>query len=387
MGVVRKFKLQGRANGLSAKLYAALRAIGPVLLVGLLLGPLLFGQAQTAQAEPEPSPSPTALPMGAPRIGLIDYYGIKKASKEKIDLALRSKVGDPLPVGKGLVEERIELVNGVVRASLQAVCCEQGKAILYVGIQERGAPAFAFRDPPTGEAVLTEEIVALHNEFLEQLAMAVQQGKAEENLAKGHSLLIQHAGAFAVQQKFMAVAEAQEVLLREVLRNSADEVHRAIAATIIGYVPNKATVVDDLQYALQDPDDGVRNNALRSILPIAKLGAADPALRLRVSPTWIIELMNSVIWADRNKAAMALLALTESRDERLLSQIKERAWDAVVDMANWKSLPHSMPGFILAGRCVGVEEEKLIAAWNNGTQAELLTTIWKEAAKKPKSKN
>src|SRR5258706_15988056 len=79
-----------------------------------------------------------------PRIGVIDFYGVQKVSMEKLRKALAVKVGDGLPSSKGDVESRLNEVPGVVGASLQAACCEDGKAILYVGIEERGAAHFEY---------------------------------------------------------------------------------------------------------------------------------------------------------------------------------------------------------------------------------------------------
>ena len=92
-----------------------------------------------------------AQPAVPPKIGIIDYFGLKKANRERIDKALGVKTGDPLPKSKGEVELQLELVNGVVRASLEAVCCTNGEAVIYVGILEKGAPVFEYREAPSDE--------------------------------------------------------------------------------------------------------------------------------------------------------------------------------------------------------------------------------------------
>ncbi|MFN9460144.1 MAG: hypothetical protein ACK6D7_22620, partial [Acidobacteriota bacterium] len=58
-----------------------------------------------------------------PRIGMIDFFGVRKASVERLKKALEVAEGGPLPRSKSDVEERLELVSGVVRARLEAVCC------------------------------------------------------------------------------------------------------------------------------------------------------------------------------------------------------------------------------------------------------------------------
>lgn len=322
-------------------------------------------------------------PSSLPQIGIIDFFGVRKASVERLKKALGVTEGGPLPRSKAEVEDKMELVNGVVRARLEAVCCENGKAVLYVGIEERGAPAFNYRETPEGTVKLPEEVVDAYHDFFEKLQTAIRQGDIVEDLTRGHSIMA-NRDAQAAQLKFLPLAQQHEVTLREVLRTSADEVERAMAAYVIAYVPNKATVVDDLQYAIQDPDDGVRNNAMRSLLGLTILSEKQPELGLKVSPTWFVEQLNSIVWSDRNKAATALLTLTEKREAGLLEMLRERALDSLIDMARWRHLSHALPGYILLGRIAGFEEERLQTAWSDGKHQPVTEEIIRELTRKKK---
>ena len=51
-------------------------------------------------------------PVSLPKIGIIDYFGLKKANRERIEKALEVKKGGPLPKSKSEIEEQIELVKG-----------------------------------------------------------------------------------------------------------------------------------------------------------------------------------------------------------------------------------------------------------------------------------
>jgi len=174
------------------------------------------------------------------------------------------------------------------------------------------------------------------------------------------------------------------VPIKRVLRESVDETERAIAAYVIAYAPDKKQILDDLLYAMRDPDDGVRNNAMRSLAGVTVLAnlSKDPALK--ISPTWFIEQMNSILWSDRNKAAFALVPLTETRDETTLSLLKERALDSMVDMARWKSLGHSLAGFILLARTAGWEEKRIQDTWAAGGHINAVDQILKDFAAKKK---
>jgi len=317
----------------------------------------------------------------APRIGVIDFYGRRTVPEEKLRAALGAKEGDPLPKSKGDVEESLEQVPNVVHARLEATCCEDGKAVLYVGIEEKGAPHFNFLTPPVKPTLLPHEIHDEYTAFLSALGLAVRAGETAEDLSRGHSLMA-NEGVRAHQRKFMELAAAHLPKLREVLRESLDEEHRAIAAYIIGYAPKKQDVVNDLLHALRDPDDTVRNNAMRALGAIAVLAAREPESGITVSPTWFLEMMDSLIWSDRVTATGTLVTLTERRDPAVLERVRERALHSLLEMARWKHLPHALPAFILLGRVAGLPETEIQAMWSKGDRELLLSKLDAPAKKK-----
>jgi len=318
----------------------------------------------------------------APRIGLIDFFGRRTVSEAQLRKALGVKEGDPLPRSKGDVEENLEKVPNVVHAQLEAVCCEDGKAVLYVGIEEKGAPHFDYLNPPAGLVKLPEEIHDEYAQFLAAVGLAVRAGETGEDLSQGHSLMA-NAGCRKHQERFLALAETHLENLRNVLRNSVDEEHRAIAAYVIGYAPKTARaipgVIEELQHALRDPDDTVRNNAMRSIGALAVLAARKPELEIRIAPTWLLEMLNSLIWQDRTTAAGILVTLTESGDAGLLDRLRQRSLDSLVEMAGWKHLPHALSSFILLGRLAGLKEEGIREAWSRQDRTAELKRLAKAA--------
>ena len=306
-----------------------------------------------------------------PRIGIIDFYGLHRVTEDKLRKALGVKEGDPLPRSKGDVEERLEQVPNVVRARMEATCCEEGKAILYIGIEEKGAPTYNYRPPPDGKAELPEEILEPYRQFLEAVAGAVAARETGEDLTRGHSRM-SFPAARDIQDNFVGLAETHIKILREVLRDAFDVQHRAIAAYVIGYHPKKALVVDDLQYALQDPEDAVRNHATRALAAIAVYALKHPDAEVKVSATWFVEMLHSILFTDRNNGAVALVDLTESRDQKVLDLIRERTAPQLVQMARWKHLPHALPAFILLGRLAGMEETAIQDAWSKGERARVI---------------
>ncbi|MEZ5401792.1 MAG: hypothetical protein R2729_19115 [Bryobacteraceae bacterium] len=307
-------------------------------------------------------------PIPKPTVGVIDFYGLRKTTPEEVRKVLGFKEGDPLPKAKGDVEEAIETLPNVVRARLEAACCESGKAVVYVGVEERGAPHFDYKPAPQGTAMLPRAVHDEYTQFLSAVGLAVRAGETGEDLRQGHSLM-DNAGVRRHQERFIELAEQSLETLRDVLANSADEEHRAIAAYVIGYAPRKLDVVRDLQAALRDPDDTVRNNAARALAAIAVLAARtpeaeDPRDRLKVAPIWFVEMLDSLIWEDRITGATTLLTLTEHRDAGVLELLRGKK-GTLEEMARWKHPAHALAAFILSGRVNGMTEEAIQEAWKS----------------------
>lgn len=308
-----------------------------------------------------------------PRIGLLEIYGLRRVSEYRIRQVLKVKEGDPLPPSKGDVEERLNDIDGVVESHLEAVCCDEGRVILYVGIEERGATHFDIRDTPEGEATLPEEVTSTYRRLMEAAEIAARRGNTNEDLTRGHSLLADRE-ARAIQDMLPALADSHLVELRRVLRDAFEESHRAASAYIVGYASKKNEIVNDLQYALRDADPSVRANAARGLAALAVLERLKPDSGVHVSPTWFIEMLNSLSFSDRNKAVWALQILTDKRDAPVLTQLRDRAMPALAEMARWKSLPHALPAFVLVGRIAGLSEEQIQDAWSRGDREKVIAS-------------
>jgi hypothetical protein len=311
------------------------------------------------------------LPGQVPRIGVIDYYGVNKESPDRLRKALGVREGDRLPGSKADLEDRLETIPGVVAARVEAVCCKGADVILYVGIEERGAPRFPFREAPHTDAVLPAALMEDYHNFLAAFGRAAAFGTITEDVAQGHSIAADRE-VQRYQMRFLEEAEANLGILRQVLRTAEDPEQRAAAAYIIGYAPLKRLVVDDLQYAMQDDDEGVRANAMRSLSAISVLATRDSELGIRVEPTWFIELLNSIYWSDRERAASALVNITESRRPSLMEQLRLRAMSSLVSMARWKTLAHALPAFILVGRLAGLPEQEIQDRWTRGERDSVI---------------
>jgi hypothetical protein len=307
----------------------------------------------------------------APRLGEINFYGFYRIAPEAVLRATALEENGPLPPSKGDLEDRIAEIPGVLLAHVEALCCEGPNATLFIGIEEKGAPHFALRTPPAGESTLPQEILDSYRGFLAAVQNAALRGNASEDLTAGHSTMFDpEANGF--QKQFAAFAADNLDLLRDVLRNSSEPEHRAVAAAVIGYAASKATVANDLQYAINDPDPAVRANAMRALSAFAVLAAAKPGLKLRIAPTWFVEVLNSVTLSDRLESVKALNILTDAENPAALALMRERALPSLVEMARWKSLRYALPAFLLVGRIAGLPDAEAQQMWERGEREKVI---------------
>jgi hypothetical protein len=360
------------------------RAVSAVVGASFLMGAAPL--SRTGRAERPIAPGATeARPEVRPSdfIGILDFYGLRKVTPQQLRKELGLKEGDRMPQSDSEVSaavRRLGKVPGVVRARLERVCCdEQGRGILFVGIEEKGAPRFSYRPAPRTVASLPPEMVAAYRRYEEALAEAVRKGDAGEDDSQGHSLAANPA-VRSVQEQFLSYAAAHVKTLRHVLRNAADAEQRRMAACIIGYAPHKREVVDDLLYAVRDADEGVRNNATRALNAIAALAQRQPEQRIRIEPTPFIAMLNSIVWSDRNKAAAVLMSLTGNRPARVLDPLRERALPSLVEMARWKSPGHALPAYLLLGRIAALEENAIWQAWTRGEREQVIDRALKRSS-------
>lgn len=316
-----------------------------------------------------------------PRVGSVDYYGLRKLAQNRVYKAVGVSAGDPIPPSKGDLEERLEKIPGVVAARVEAVCCDGAAGMLFVGIEERGAAHFALRTAPAGDAALPAEIVEQYTLLVRTIENAARRGSTAEDLTHGHPLMAD-PDARAIQEGFADFTAAHLPQVRDVLRNSADSEQRAMAATLVGYAPDKKAVVNDLEFAIQDPDEGVRASAMRALNAIAVLGIKQPQLEIQISPTWFVEMLNSIVLSDRTRATMALINLSDSRPAATLDLLRERALPSLVEMAQWNSLRYALPAYILLGRVGGLSEQQIQESWTKGDRAAMVLKVVAPSKKK-----
>ena len=311
------------------------------------------------------------------QIGIVDFYGLNRVPAEQVRAALTFKEGDQISMGGDrpafltASEGRLAALPGVVRARVRMVCCDQGRAIAYVGIEEAGAPTMQFRADPLGAARLPADVIQAGEEFSKAASLAVKQGQADEDRSDGHAVNRDPAMR-AIQERFLIYARRDLEILRLVLRDSSDAGHRALAAQVLGYTTDKQAVVGDLVQGMADASEEVRNNAMRTLMVFADLVPSATRSSPRIPPEPFIGLLVSPIWSDRNKAAGALLALSANRDPQLLGMLRTQALNSLVEMARWKSAGHAFAPFMILARIAGYSDESMFALWERGEREAVI---------------
>ena len=295
-----------------------------------------------------------------PPLGTIDFYGLQTISE--------SEVRGILPIGEGhdfaadlpdpaVIGNDMTKALGVARVELNLVCCtEAGLSQLYVGVQEGEQARSLYFPAPIGDVELPRSIVENFEVFLDRMMESVLSGDASEDRSQGHALAESDA-VRRTQETFLDHAEQHLSLLTEVLTSSSKARHRAIAAHVLGYASNKAGIAPVLASAVLDPDEGVRNCATRSLAVIAQFANTHPDRGIVISPDPFIDMLNSIVWSDRNKALGVLVALTETREARLLEQLRTNALDSLTEMCAWKHWGHAEPACSILRRIVGLPDD------------------------------
>ena len=307
----------------------------------------------------------------APHIGNIDFYGLHRVTPQKILQTGRVEPGGALPPSKGELEDQLATIPGVVAVRVEAVCCDGNATDLFIGIEEQGTAHAAFRSPPSGNPSLPQDLLDLYQEFLGAVQRAAVKGTAAEDMTAGHAIMADPA-ANAIQEKFIDFAAGHLDLLRDELRTGSVPDERAVAAMAIGYAPRKLDVVNDLQFAIDDPDEAVRSNAMKSLTAIAVMAHQQPGFGIKIAPTWFVEMLNSVVLSDRVEATKALLTLTDGGNPAALDLVRERALGSVVEMARWKTLRYALPPFLLLGRVAGISDAQTHQDWEKGDREAVI---------------
>jgi hypothetical protein len=309
-------------------------------------------------------------------LGEIDFFGYKGLDLAAIRAALPFHEGDSFPPPKihsddlkRQVGEAVKRVIGREPTSVSFVCCDAKQNYMaYIGLPGESYQAVTFNPAPTGNVRFPKDAVRLSEQMGDALMRAVMNGHSTEDESEGYALT-NDPKARRAQLAVRDYALQHEVLIFQVVTSSSDAGHRAIAAQMLGYGRQSDEQIDALVHASLDPDDDVRNNAVRALWV---LGTAKPALANRIPAEPFIRLLRSGSWSDHNKASLALMALTTTRDPQVLAQLRTEVLDSLLEMARWRNIGHAGAALTILGRMAGIDEDTLNKLIDAGQTATIL---------------
>lgn len=309
-------------------------------------------------------------------LAAVDFFGYKGLDVAAIRAALPFHEGDLFPPAnvhsdqlKKQVASTIRQIIGREPTDVAFICCDARQQYLtYIGLPGASYEALAFDPAPTGRARLPKDAVKLGNALDEALVNAVMRGHATEDDSAGYTLT-DDPKARQVQLAFREYALQHEDLLMQVLTSSSDADHRALSAQMLGYARQSDVQIDALVKASLDADGGVRNNATRALEVLA---TGKPGLATSIPPGPFIRLLRSGAWLDHNKTSLVLVALTATRDEKLLARLRTEALDSLLEMARWRYIGHAEAALTILGRIAGIDEDALTKFIDAGQPSPIL---------------
>jgi hypothetical protein len=304
-----------------------------------------------------------------PRVGDINFYGLRKLTPNEILAAAHLGPGDTVPASRVQLEDRIIELPDVMDAHVQSLCCEGDRTTLFIGVRERGEPGIEFHERPSGKATLPEDLMTRYRKYEGALLRAEMNGNAGAS----------DPAMRRDQEYFRTFAASHIAPLRAELHTGSDAEQRAAAATVFGYSPDKKGAVDDLTFALRDPDEDVRAHALRSLAAIA----AQHASGILIQAAVLVDLLNSVVLSDRMESTKALLVLTERPNAVALDLIRAHALLSLAEMARWQTRTYAQPPFRLLGRVAGLKDSEVNESWEKDDREPVIQKATDSAPKKP----
>ena len=293
-------------------------------------------------------------------IGQIDFYGYAGLDLAQIRSSLPLREGDKLSFA-GMDQTILRLTREIKQSTgyeptdIAPVCCDgQGNLSVYIGLPGKSSKRLRYNAPPQDSIRFPASIVKLYQQTMDLLMETVQK-QATEDRSQGYGLS-SYPPLRAKQLATREYATHHELLVLRVLQSSSDAEQRGIAAEVLGYARQSKQQIAALVRASHDVDDGVRNNAVRAL---AVLAQSSPQVARRIPTAGFIEMLDSGVWTDRNKAGFLLTVLSDTRNRKLLGRLRSQALESLIEMARWQDPGHAQSAGMLLGRIAGIDEDRL----------------------------
>ena len=241
--------------------------------------------------------SPSTQAADEKAIAAVETYGLHRVARQSVLDTAGLREGAPAHdrTQRKAIIDRLQKIPGVRRAAIVVVVTPFpnpsggtiGRPIVYIGIQESGRPDANFRTAPSGSVTLPPAIVTTYADSERAFLESIKHNDFSEDDSNGYALMGNEA-LRASQRKFVPLADQYYEQLVDVLQNSKDAEQRAIAATVIAYASNKKRIAKDLLIGTSDPNEGVRNDAVRALSVLLTYARAHRELGIEVSTDLVL---------------------------------------------------------------------------------------------------
>jgi len=292
------------------------------------------------------------------KIGVVDFYGYSGLDLDHLRATLPFHEGDPLPSRQQLAAARESFAKAIGRNRVEfalTCCMANGRSILDVGIEESDAPVLRINPRPNRDVRLPRDVVQLYEDHGRETSNGIRQGVSGEDESHGYTLS-DYGPARAVELQIREYARGHISELITVLRSSASDSHRAVAAEAIGYASESPQQVAALVHASFDSNSEVRNNAIRALSTLVEF---DPKILPQIPLDGYVALLHSIEFFDRNKACFVIDSFTQSRDPKVLGVLRKKALTPLLEMAQWQDKGHAACAFEAVARIAGLPENRI----------------------------
>lgn len=307
-------------------------------------------------------------------IGEINYFGYGDLPLQKIRAAVPWHIGDTLTFAtfsRKPVEDAISSAIGKPPTDVNITCCDASKHLeIFIGLPGSTSHSVPTGPNPSGNTHLDPEGMGLYEQEQPLLMQAVARGTAGEDDSLGY-MVSNDPALKAVNLAMHSYAVGRESELKQVLQTASDPKDRRAAAALLGYVRSSNTQAEALSQAINDPDDEVRNNAVRA-LSVLSAATTNDHPKINVEP--LIDLLYSGLWTDRNKASLLLLRMTDVRNSEVLDSLRKEALAPLIEGGSWADVPgHSTPFLLILGRIGGIPDQKLEDLLKSGNKDAIIS--------------
>jgi len=337
--------------------------------LSLILIPLLSSFVSHLSSLPQSGPSEQIV------VGGIYYFGYSGLNLAIVQDNLPIRVGDSLDIAgfdhdRSLIETSVMTATEKSATDVAFVCCDkQRRLLIYIGLPGNSSRVIEGEASPHGSVHLDPAAYRLYEEETIAMANAARYGSSREDDSNGYAIADDPA-AQKIELAMRTYAANRGLEIEKVLQDSGDVQQRRASAALLGYANRSTYQIEGLIRAINDPDETVRNNALRALAVLASAKGATPInIDANVAP--LIDLLFSKTWSDRNKSSFVLAQITKERDQTLLKELGDRAMAPLIEGANWDTL-HSTAFLEILGRIGGIPEVQLNKLILSGDKTQII---------------